>query len=200
MKNSNLLPYDGEAYYFGKVLNNICSQRYYNAISDSAEWKHDEVRIFGKVVVTKRMTAWYGDEGCAYKYSGIMRVPNSWTKELLELRRLVESLTKIEFNSCLLNLYHKGDEGMSWHSDDESSLGRDIVIASMSLGAERRFLFRHMQSGKKAEVILENGSLLLMKGETQFHWQHSLPKSKRISEPRINLTFRKIVKQSYNFA
>ena len=115
-----------------------------------------------------------------------------WTNELSELKKVVERISENKFNSCLLNLYHDGDEGMSWHSDDESSLGKDIVIASISFGAERKFVFRHKKTKEKISTILEDGSLLVMKGQTQFNWHHALPKSKKIKQSRINLTFRRI--------
>jgi alkylated DNA repair dioxygenase AlkB len=116
-----------------------------------------------------------------------------WTKELLELKKLVEEKCETKFNSCLLNLYHDGDEGMAWHSDDEKSLGKNTVIGSLSFGAVRKFSFKHKRTGEKRDTILDSGSLLVMKGETQTNWLHKLPKSTKIKHPRINLTFRTIV-------
>jgi alkylated DNA repair dioxygenase AlkB len=137
--------------------------------------------------------AWYGDIGYSYRYSGTSKTACAWTCELLELKELVQNQTNSTFNSCLLNLYRDGNEGMSWHSDDEKALGKDSTIASLSLGAERKFALRHKRTGETVSVVLEDGSLLLMKGATQTYWQHSLPKSKKITTPRINLTFRTIV-------
>jgi alkylated DNA repair dioxygenase AlkB len=150
--------------------------------------------IFGKRIVTKRMTGWYGEKEFDYTYSKITRKARLWTPELIELKNLVEQKTGLNFNSCLLNLYHTGEEGMSWHSDAEAELGPDPAIASLSLGAERKFVLKNKLSGEKVTVELENGSLLLMKGQTQKNWLHSLPKTKKVKEPRINLTFRRIIK------
>ncbi|MGI0107533.1 alpha-ketoglutarate-dependent dioxygenase AlkB family protein [Salinimicrobium sp. WS361] len=190
----NILPSDGESYYFGKILNNSEEQRFFNNLLDEVAWQHDEVMIFGKKIVTARKTAWYGDREFEYTYSKMTKKAKLWIPELLELRKRVEEETGLEFNSCLLNLYHSGEEGMSWHSDAEAELGKQPAIASVSLGAERRFVFKHKASAEKIELQLEPGSLLLMAGDTQKNWLHSLPKSKRIKEPRINLTFRNIKK------
>ena len=192
MNHKNILPYDGEAYYLEKVFNSEDSSHYFDRLIRNISWKNDEVIIFGKRIITKRETAWYGDYGCEYVYSGISRKPMPWINELSELKMLAEKFSGINFNSCLLNLYHSGEEGMSWHSDDEKSLGKDIVIASVSFGAERKFVFRHRKTKEKISIILEDGSLLVMKGQTQFNWHHALPKSIKIKQPRINLTFRRI--------
>jgi alkylated DNA repair dioxygenase AlkB len=192
MNHYNILPCDGEAFYLKKVFNSEDSYHYFDRLIRNISWKNDEVIIFGKRIITKRETAWYGDDGCEYVYSGISRRPMPWINELSELKMVAEKFSGISFNSCLLNLYHSGEEGMSWHSDDESSLGKDIVIASVSFGAERKFVFRHKKTKEKISIILENGSLLVMKGQTQFNWHHALPKSMKIKQPRINLTFRRI--------
>ncbi|MCX2838216.1 alpha-ketoglutarate-dependent dioxygenase AlkB [Salinimicrobium sp. MT39] len=188
----NILPSDGKSYYFGKILNESEEQRFFNNLLDEVAWQHDEVMIFGKKIVTARKTAWYGDREFEYTYSKMTKKAKLWIPELLELRKRVEEVTGLEFNSCLLNLYHSGEEGMSWHSDAEAELGKQPAIASVSLGVERRFVFKHKTSAEKIELQLEPGSLLLMTGDTQKNWLHSLPKSKRIKEPRINLTFRNI--------
>ncbi|MDB6119674.1 MAG: DNA-N1-methyladenine dioxygenase [Verrucomicrobiaceae bacterium] len=188
----NLLPCDGIANYHGPVLSPEQADRYQQILFDTIQWKNDETVIFGRHIVTARKVAWYGDSEYLYAYSGTTKQAMVWTPELRELKSLVERLSKATFNSCLLNLYHHGDEGMGWHSDDEKSLVQNAAIASLSLGAERKFCFKHKQTQDKASVILENGSLLVMKGTTQSHWLHSLPKSKKILQPRINLTFRTI--------
>ncbi|MEO5582418.1 MAG: alpha-ketoglutarate-dependent dioxygenase AlkB [Saprospiraceae bacterium] len=188
--SSNLLPYDGEVYYYGLILNEQESIHYLNKLLLGIEWKNDEAKIFGRHFITKRKVAWYGDDGFDYSYSNTTRSALGWTKELMELRALVIEKTQSSFNSCLLNLYHDGDEGMAWHSDDEKSLEGNAPIASLSFGAERRFLFRHRKTLETIELMLSPGSLLIMKGSTQSHWVHSLPKSKKIKSPRINLTFR----------
>jgi len=145
------------------------------------------------LIVTKRKIAWYGDTDLKYTYSNITRTALPWTPELLALKRITEERTKEKFNSCLLNLYHSGNEGMSWHSDDEKDLKEDGAIASLSFGEERKFSFKHKETKEKVSLTLENGSLLIMKGATQEFWLHSLPPSKLIIYPRINLTFRTII-------
>lgn len=188
----NLLPCDGEVLHFGAVLTSGEARKYEECLSSKVPWRHDEAVMFGKHIVTARMVAWYGDRDMPYRYSGVTKSPLPWIPELLELKALVEERAGTEFNSCLLNLYHNGGEGMGWHSDDERSLARDSCIASLSLGADRRFDFKHKTTGEKVSVLLENGGLLLMKGPTQRHWRHQLPKSTKITEPRINLTFRQM--------
>ena len=150
--------------------------------------------MFGKHIVTKRKVAWYGDASYSYTYSKKTKQALAWTDELKALKYLVEHKTETKFNSCLLNLYHSGDEGMSWHSDDEKDLEENSAIASLSLGAERKFSFRHKQSKETVALMLEHGSLLVMKDITQTHWHHQLPKTKKVTQPRSNLTFRSMVK------
>ena len=151
-----------------------------------------------KLIITKRKVSWYGDQGFLYTYSNTTKQALPWTNELLEIKSRIEIITTSTFNSCLLNLYHDGNEGMTWHSDDEKSLGKNAVIASVSFGAERKLSFKHKSSKQTISLKLENGSLLLMKGRTQSNWLHSLPPSSKIIHPRINLTFRTIVDQSFN--
>ena len=190
MESQNLLPKDGTALYFPSLYSHDESRELVRILETTIEWKNDEVYLFGKHHTTKRKVAWYGDTDFAYTYSSRTKVALPWTSALKEIKSRVEDRCGIEFNSCLLNLYHDGDEGMGWHSDDEKTLGRNPPIASVSLGAPRKFYFRHKTDGAKLTVLLENGSLLLMKDETQHFWLHSLPKSKKVSFPRINLTFR----------
>ena len=190
---ANLLPRDGTVNYFGPILSPADSRRFYDKLLHDILWKNDEAVIFGKHIVTARKVAWYGDSNFAYTYSGTTKQALVWTEELAALKAIVEKLTATTFNSCLLNLYHDGNEGMAWHSDDEKSLGKDTTIASVSLGAEREFRLKHKCADDKVSVLLESGSLLVMKGSTQSHWLHSVPKSKKIKAPRINLTFRTMV-------
>jgi alkylated DNA repair dioxygenase AlkB len=171
------------------------SNQYFGLLIQNILWKNDEVIPFGKRIVTKREAAWYGDSDYLYTYSNTTKQALPWTKELCELKQIVEEFAGTIFNSCLLNLYHNGDEGMGWHSDDEESLGKNNTIASLSLGAERKFLFKHKQSKQIVSLVLEHGSLLIMKDVTQANWLHSLVKSKNVTQSRINLTFRTIVKQ-----
>jgi alkylated DNA repair dioxygenase AlkB len=193
--NANLLPCDGLVNYHGPFLSSMAADHYFKSLLNEVPWQHDEAIIFGKHIVTARKVAWYGDADFAYAYSGITRHALPWNVELSQLKAMVEERCGTPFNSCLLNLYANGNEGMAWHSDDERTLARSSAIASVSFGAERRFCFKHKRLAHTAEVVLEHGSLLVMKGETQTHWLHSIPKAKRITEPRINLTFRTIVGQ-----
>lgn len=186
----NLLPRDGTAIYHGRALEPPAARNYYDALICTLPWQHDEVMMFGKRIVTAREVAWFADAGIPYRYSGTVKQAAAWTPALAELKSLVEARTGVTFNSCLANLYHDGREGMGWHSDDEKALVRHAAIASLSLGAERPFAFRHKTTGETVSLVLEDGSLLVMADETQDHWKHALPKSARVREPRINLTFR----------
>lgn len=190
---TNLLPKDGVVHYYGKVIQHPQSTFYLDTLLHTIAWKNDEAVIFGKHIITKRMAAWYGDSDYDYTYSNITKRALPFTKELLMLKALVEEIAGTTFNSCLLNLYHDGNEGMAWHSDDEKSLGPDTTIASLSFGAERKFSLKHKQTKHAVSVGLQNGSLLIMKGTTQTNWLHSLPKTTKINKPRVNLTFRTIV-------
>ena len=189
----NHLPYDGTVQYYGKVIQEMVADDYFEKLMQNIAWENDQAIIFGRQITTKRKVAWYGDQGYEYTYSNVNRYALPWTVELLELRQRVEQLTGERFNSCLLNLYHTGEEGMSWHSDDETDLKKNSAIASLSFGAERKFAFKHKQSKEKVELYLEHGSLLVMKDATQSHWLHRLPPTKKVSTARINLTFRTIV-------
>ena len=186
----NLLPINGTVNYFGPVLTPKLVDHFYHQLLNTVDWKNDEARIFGKQYITKRKVAWYGDLGYSYTYSNITKVALPWTQDLLKLKKVVEDVSGFTYNSCLLNLYHSGDEAMGWHSDDEKSLEKNSCIASLSLGAERKFSFKHKNSGQTVSLNLESGSLLLMKNETQSYWLHRLNKSTKIKQPRINLTFR----------
>jgi alkylated DNA repair dioxygenase AlkB len=186
----NLLPMDGIAQYHGPVFQPAEADRHTQALADKVPWQHDEALIYGRRVVTQRQVAWYADHAYTYTYSGVTRTALSWTDEILALKARVEAVCGDKFNSCLLNLYHDGSIGMGWHSDAERDLVRDGAIASLSFGAERVFKFRHRTNGRTIAVNLEHGALLIMKGQTQSHWLHSLPKAAGIKTPRINLTFR----------
>ena len=186
----DLLPKDGTAHYWAEILPKHEADALLQALMAGLEWQQDELLIYGKRITTKRKTAWHGDNPIAYTYSHQTRLARPWTPELLHLKALAEAHTGATYNACLLNLYHNGAEGMGWHADNEDSIVAGSSIASISLGAERRFDFRHRASSQKVQLMLANGSLLEMKGETQTHWQHALPKSLRIQQPRINLTFR----------
>lgn len=189
----NHLPYEGTVQYYGKVIQEMVADDYFEKLMQNIAWENDQAIIFGRQITTKRKVAWYGDQGYEYTYSNVNRYALPWTVELLELRQRVQQLTGERFNSCLLNLYHTGEEGMAWHSDDETDLKKNGAIASLSFGAERKFAFKHKQSKEKVELYLQHGSLLVMKDTTQSHWLHRLPPTKKVSTARINLTFRTIV-------
>ena len=190
----NLLPVDGIVDYYGQVLEPAEATYYLDRLLQQIEWRNDEAVIFGRHIITKRKVAWYGDSDYNYAYSNIIRQALTWTEDLLVLKEVVERVTGATYNSCLLNLYHDGDEGMAWHSDDEKELAPQGAIASLSFGAERRFLLRHRISKEQVEVLLAAGSLLVMRGATQSNWLHSLPKMKKVRTPRVNLTFRLITR------
>ena len=192
----NLLPQDGTVNYYGEIFNLNQANHYYRKLLETIEWKNDEAIIFGKKIVTKRKVAWYGSKDFEYTYSKTTKKALPWTKELLELKTAVEKETGEFFNSCLLNLYHDGNEGMAYHSDGEKDLKKNGAIASVSFGAERKFSFKHKITKEKVELILQNGSLLVMKDLTQTFWLHRLPPTKKIFSPRINLTFRTIQKNT----
>lgn len=186
----NLLPYDGVVDYRGVIFSSEESQILHDELLSDIPWKSDEVVMFGKRIVTARKTAWYGDSDFSYTYSGGTKQARPWTTGLARLKSIVGKASNATYNSCLLNLYHDGGEGMGWHSDDEKSLAEDAPIASLSFGAEREFRFKHKRTDDKISILLENGSLIVMRGPTQRHWLHSVPKSRKITTPRINLTFR----------
>lgn len=189
---TNILPFDGVTNYHGIVLNKKQCDFYYQQLLAHINWKNDEAIIFGKKIITKRKVAWYGDAEYSYTYSKVTKTANLWTKELLKLKEIVEKESNETYNSCLLNLYHSGNEGMAYHADGEKMLKKNGAIASLSLGAERKFSFKHKENKQRIDVFLERGSLLVMKENTQTHWLHRLPPTKKVNSPRINLTFRTI--------
>jgi alkylated DNA repair dioxygenase AlkB len=195
-KDSNLLPRDGIVKYFGRIFNRAEADSYLKNLLEGIDWKNDEANYFGKIIQTKRKVAWYGDSGFSYTYSNSTKTALPWTIELLELKAIAEKQTGEQYNSCLLNLYHSGEEGMAWHSDAEKDLKKNGTICSISLGAERKFAFKHKESKETVSLILEHGSLLTMGGTCQTYWLHRLPPSVRVKMPRVNLTFRTIVNEA----
>ncbi|PHY05038.1 MAG: alpha-ketoglutarate-dependent dioxygenase AlkB [Alcaligenaceae bacterium] len=189
---ANLLPKDGSATYIPNVFDSNSCSMLSASLRATLDWQQDQLFMFGKLITTKREVAWVGDAGCSYTYSGVKKFPQAWTPELLRIKHTAEALAHHTFNSCLLNLYHDGDQSMGWHSDDEIELEQSAPIASVSFGGGRKFSFKHKFEKLGASVLLENGSVLLMHAPTQNFWQHSLTKTKRIVPPRINLTFRAI--------
>ena len=190
---ANILHIDGVVNYYGILLSTVASDHYFTRLLNNIEWRHDQAIIFGKRIVTKRKVAWYGEKPFEYTYSNTTKTALPWTNELLLLKTMAENETGETFNSCLLNLYHDGSEGMAWHSDGETNLKKKGAIASLSFGAERKFCFKHKKTKETVSLILQHGSLLVMKGETQTYWLHRLPPTKKTDQPRVNLTFRTIV-------
>lgn len=188
-----ILAKDGQAEYLRGFYDAEASDSLFTNLLDSLTWESDQIVMFGKLVRTARKVAWVGDRECLYTYSGIQKTPQAWTKALIGMRDKLGQFTGHTYNSCLLNLYHTGEEGMGWHSDNERELDSAAPIASVSLGARRKFAFRHKQDKTTSSVFLEHGSLLIMHPPIQEHWQHSLLKTKTVTSPRINLTFRKIL-------
>jgi alkylated DNA repair dioxygenase AlkB len=186
----NLLSKDGGVYYIPNFLSELDANRFRLILQDDIEWRHDENYMFGKRIITRRQVAWYGDKDYKYTYSQSEKTALNWTPTLVEIKEIIERSIEEKFNSCLLNLYHDGTEGMGWHSDDEPELKKHGVIVSLSLGAERKFEFKHKKTLEKVSIPLQHGSLLIMKGEIQSHWQHRLTVSTKVKESRINLTFR----------
>ena len=188
----NLLPFDGVTNYHGIILDREQCAFFYQKLMDTIQFKNDEAIIFGKKIITKRKVAWYGSSEFSYTYSKITKTAVLFTKELLALKAIVEKESGETYNSCLLNLYHSGEEGMGYHSDGEKMLKKNGAIASISLGVARKFSFKHRKNKQRIDIVLENGSLLVMKEATQTNWLHRLPPTKKVNLPRINLTFRTV--------
>ncbi len=186
---------DGQAIYFGKIISAEEMNNFFTKLINKIEWKNEVVVMYGKEITTKRKVAFYSDPNIQYRYSQKTKIGLPWTIELLELKSRIESFTHTSYNACLLNLYHNGNEAMGWHADNEIEIKPHSSIASLSIGAERKFSFKHKTTKETLSMVLENGSLLEMKGLLQKHWQHSLPKSTKIISPRINLTFRQMITQ-----
>jgi alkylated DNA repair dioxygenase AlkB len=191
-QSSYIIQQDGEAVYYGNILTQEQKEYYFNELLNGIQWVNEEVIMFGKTITTKRKVAFYANDLMEYTYSNKTKNAFPWTPLLLDIKKTVEAYTGESYNACLLNLYHDGNEGMGWHADNEKEIIADSSIASVSIGAKRNFLFKHRESGEKHSILLENGSLLEMKGPIQRHWLHSLPKSTKVKEARINLTFRQM--------
>jgi alkylated DNA repair dioxygenase AlkB len=188
---------DGEVWYMENFIPIEKANNYFKDFAENINWRQEEIKLYGKTYPVPRKTAWYGYEGFNYKYSGIFCNPEPWTKELLGIKRVIESfLPNSNFNSVLLNYYRNGNDKVSWHADDEKGLGLNPLIASVSLGEKRRFDLKHKtDSTKKLKLELASGSLVVMKGALQHNWLHQIPVQKKISNSRINLTFRTIKNQ-----
>jgi len=188
----NIIAQDGIALYHEKVLTDEQIKPLYEELLNKINWENERVVMFGKEIITKRKVAFYSDPLIAYTYSSKTKIGLPWKDPLIILKNIVESLTKQTYNACLLNLYHNGEEAMGWHSDNEKEIIANSSIASLSIGASRKFSFKHKVTKETISIQLGNGSLLEMKGTIQSHWLHTLPKSKKITESRINLTFRQM--------
>lgn len=187
---------DGEIWFMPNFMPLDKTDEYFQALLSTINWKQEQIKMYGKTYPVPRKTAWYGEDGFNYKYSGINCRPDPWTKELLDIKKVIEYFVRDhKFNSVLLNLYRNGNDKVSWHADDEPELAENPTISSVSLGATRRFDFRHKEDPKeKFQIELTSGSLIVMTGTLQHYWLHQIPVQKKINEPRINLTYRTIVK------
>ena len=183
---------DGEARFIADFLTRSQSDAYLAELLDLVDWRQHTIRIRGREVASPRLSAWHGDPDAHYAYSGLSLEPRPWLPIILELKARIEAVCNAPFNSVLLNLYRDGSDSMGWHSDDERELGERPVIASLSLGATRRFRLRHRRRKELEPVAidLESGSLLIMEGDTQRFWKHQVPKTRRAARARVNLTFR----------
>jgi len=186
---------DAEVYFWPQFFAAQERSRYWQELTSTVAWQQDKIKMFGKELLLPRLTAWYGDSGKSYSYSGLHLKPLAWLPVLLTLKETLVQVTGIAFNSVLLNYYRTGQDSMGWHSDDEPELGPNPVIASISFGETRRFYFRHKYNTTlpKQKIDLLPGSLLLMQGPTQHYWQHQIPKMAKVPGDRINLTFRVII-------
>ena len=182
---------DGELYYDRFFFNNIEANKYFNLLKKEIQWRQDNIKIFGKIYPQPRLTALYANNNKSYSYSNIKMQPITFTPTLFDIKSKIEKRLNSQFTSCLLNLYRNGQDSNGWHADNEKELGLNPVIASLSLGAERVFHMKHRNDKKeKLKINLTNGSLLVMRGKTQHHWLHQIPKTRKKVEERINLTFR----------
>lgn len=189
----NLLPIDGELHYFPNFINQPEASNFFYHLLSCSFWQHDIVKMFGKVIQTKRKTAWMADEQITYTYAGKTKYPIAWETQVYNIKQLVENHTSLYFNACLLNLYANGNEGMAYHADNEPEIIPQSMIVSISLGAERKFVCKHRHLPHIVDLKLAPGSMLIMSGNMQNYWLHALPVAKRIVTPRINLTFRQML-------
>jgi len=188
-----LLPFDGSALLYHEFINASRASGVFHQLMKDTPWEQRNIVVFGKQHREPRLSAWHSESHISYTYSGIRRSPSPWTPVLRELRDACADTAGTTFNAVLVNLYRDGNDGVGWHADNESSNGREPTIASLSFGSSRRFDFRHRESKETIRVQLDPGSLLIMSGLSQHCWLHQLPRTKRVTEPRINLTFRRVV-------
>ena len=185
---------DGEYIYISNFYDKEKADKYLKRLIADIKWKQESMKMYGKEIPFPRLTAWYGDNDKPYSFSGITLKPNPWSPGLSKIKTDIEHIAGVRFNSVLLNRYRNGNDSISWHTDAEKELGKNPVIASVNFGAERKFQLKHRETNEKIEILLQHGSLLVMQGELQHFWKHQIPKSKKVKEERINLTFRVIKK------
>lgn len=183
---------NGEYIYIPNFIDKKLADSYFEIFKEEIKWEQQSMNMYGKQIPFPRLTSWYGDNNKPYSFSGITLHPHSWSKELLEIKQLIEPKSETEFNSVLLNRYRNGSDSISWHTDAEKELGKNPIIASVNFGAERKFQLKHMHTNERIDIVLKHGSLLIMKGELQHYWKHQIPKTKTEVKERINLTFRVI--------
>ncbi len=189
----SIITTDGELYLEENFISADTTDEILNTLISKLQWHEETIKLFGKSIKSPRLVCWYGDSGADYCYSGISHKPKPWIPELSEILEKIQQHTGYDFNAVLANLYRNGNDSMGWHADKEPELGTEPILASLSLGETRVFKIRHKKTKKTHSVELNSGSLLLMSGKLQQHWQHSVPKSKRRNGSRINLSFRRIV-------
>lgn len=184
---------DGDVVLFPQLFSRAEADYFLRDLTEHMAWKQERIRLYGKEHDIPRLTAWYGDPGKTYVYSGIRVDATPWTETLLTIKGKIEAASGEIFNSVLLNFYRNGSDSVSWHSDDEPELGNTPIIGSVSFGEERPFQLKHKHNKLlKRTILLPHGSLLIMRGKTQSHWLHQIPKSSKELQPRINLTFRTV--------
>ena len=193
LTTQQFLPFDGTATLFKDFLSADFAAQAFNQIKTENDWEQPEITIFGNTGLEPRLSTWHNELGEGYKYSGVMRRAQPFSEILSDIRNRCAEVTNATFNSVLVNFYRNGQDGLGWHSDNEACNGPEPTIASVSLGATRRFDMRHRKTGETIKIQLESGSLLVMAGKSQHCWVHQVAKTKRVNEPRINLTFRCVI-------
>jgi alkylated DNA repair dioxygenase AlkB len=191
--NPNLAPIDGELYLFRQFYKSAAADDLLTVLTAELAWQEEKIFVYGKWHQVPRLICWYGDADANYRYSGVLHQPQPWLKSLAALRERLQAYCCSPFNSMLGNLYRDGHDAMGYHADNEKGLGKNPIIASLSFGDSRLFKLRHRTRRDSLELILGHGDLLVMAGPLQHHWQHALPRTKQLKNPRINLTFRHIL-------
>lgn len=190
-----LLPHDGSAFLYSDFLDLELADEYFDGLTRSLPWEQNQIAMFGRTIPEPRFSCWHSSNGTPYTYSGKPRTAYPLNEILRDIKKHCELIASHTFNGVLANLYRNGTDHMGWHSDDEAVNGPEPIIASVSLGSERRFDFKHRITGEKVSTNLPHGSLLVMSGKSQSHWLHRIAKSTKVTEPRINLTFRHLYEE-----